>query len=145
MQIKIDAHVVRQLGEELITDHEQAILELVKNSYDADSQWCRIVIDTGFRGIFDKKNGVVKEVEDLDESSLKQSEDPLFGRIAISDAGVGMSDSQIQQGWLTVSYSEKRELKREKKKTRKFHRSIQGDKGLGRLSAMRLGNVLRIQ
>ena len=44
LKLKIDAHVVRQLGEELISDPEQAILELVKNSYDADSPWCLSLI-----------------------------------------------------------------------------------------------------
>ena len=44
--LDIDAHVVHQLGDELITDSEQALLELVKNSYDADAEWCNVLIDT---------------------------------------------------------------------------------------------------
>lgn len=46
VQLKVDAHVLIQLGRELVTDVEQAILECVKNSYDADSPGCFIEIDT---------------------------------------------------------------------------------------------------
>ena len=37
----INAAVVFRLGEELITDIVQALVELVKNSYDADATWVR--------------------------------------------------------------------------------------------------------
>ncbi len=43
--IKIAAHVVIQLGQELVTDVEQAFLELAKNAYDADSGTCEIDIE----------------------------------------------------------------------------------------------------
>ena len=42
----INAAVVFRLGEELITDVVQALVELVKNSYDADATWVRVNIDT---------------------------------------------------------------------------------------------------
>lgn len=124
LRIKIDAFVVRQLGEELISDAEQAILELVKNSYDADSDWCAINIDTNYKEII---NGIVYQ-----------------GKITIEDQGIGMTREQISKGWLTISYSEKRELKRKKIVTDKHNRSYQGDKGLGRLSSMKLGSILRL-
>ncbi len=144
MELKIDAHVVRQLGEELITGHEQAILELVKNSYDADSKWCKISIDTECKAKYNMTTGSLEEfgLEDLIE--LSEDEELLSGKISVSDAGDGMDVEQINKGWLTISFSEKRTLKTKNLKTKKHDRSIQGDKGLGRLSAMRLGNVLRI-
>jgi len=117
LKVSFDAMVVRQLGDELITDPEQAILELVKNSYDADSKSCTIKID----------------------STLKNS-----SFISISDKGHGMSRADIEKGWLTISYSEKRGFKEEKKTTETFGRAYQGDKGLGRLSAMKLGHIVRI-
>ena len=43
---KISAAVVKQLGEELITDEVTAFMELVKNSYDADSSRVTIDINT---------------------------------------------------------------------------------------------------
>ena len=42
----IDATVVKRLGEELISDEVSAIMELVKNSYDADADWVKITIST---------------------------------------------------------------------------------------------------
>ena len=47
-KLRIDAHALVQLGEQLITDDEQAILELIKNSYDADAEWARVRIDTTY-------------------------------------------------------------------------------------------------
>src|SRR6266480_2993361 len=44
-KLRIDAHALVQLGEQLITDDEQALLEIVKNSYDADAEWARIRIN----------------------------------------------------------------------------------------------------
>lgn len=134
LKLKIDAHVVRQLGEELISDPEQAILELVKNSYDADSAWCTINIDTEYR---------VPLSEIFPES--KESNTFLKGRILIEDRGCGMTREQIDRGWLTISHSEKRGLKEKKEITEKYNRAYQGDKGLGRLSSMKLGRVLTIK
>src|SRR5262245_26306536 len=45
-QLRVGAHVLVQLGSELVTDVEQAILECVKNAYDADSPGCLIEIDS---------------------------------------------------------------------------------------------------
>lgn len=131
LKLKIDAHVVRQLGEELISDPEQAILELVKNCYDADSPWCSISIDTLHEEAFEEKHKVTGEV--------------IKGKITISDAGCGMTLDQVDRGWLTISHSEKRELKSARKITDDFKRAYQGDKGLGRLSSMKLGRILTIK
>ena len=49
----IHASVVFQLGENLVTDATQALLELVKNSYDADATYCKVSPDRyhlGFPG-----------------------------------------------------------------------------------------------
>ena len=51
VELRVGAHVLVQLGSELVTDVEQAILECVKNSYDADSAGCRIEIDTREVGV----------------------------------------------------------------------------------------------
>ena len=45
-RFEINAAVVFRLGEELITDVVQALVELVKNSYDADATWVNVTIDT---------------------------------------------------------------------------------------------------
>jgi len=123
LRLKIDAHVVRQLGEELISGADQALLELVKNSHDADATKCFIIIDTKHRETINGQE--------------------LIGRIQISDNGHGMSRETINESWLTISRSHKRLAKKEGRQT-KLSRNYLGDKGLGRLSSMKLGQVLRI-
>ena len=41
-QFSISPHVVRQLGAELVTDHVTALMELIKNSYDADATYVKV-------------------------------------------------------------------------------------------------------
>lgn len=36
---KINPHVIKQLGSELVSDSVTAIMELIKNSYDADADY----------------------------------------------------------------------------------------------------------
>ena len=45
---KFDIHssIVFQLGNELITDEAQALVELIKNCYDADSSYANVIIKT---------------------------------------------------------------------------------------------------
>ena len=44
---RFSTDILQRLGEELITSFDQGIIELVKNSYDADASVCTIeLIDT---------------------------------------------------------------------------------------------------
>ncbi|MBP9151019.1 MAG: sensor histidine kinase [Flavobacteriales bacterium] len=122
----ISAYVVKQLGEELVSDEVTALMELVKNAYDADSTYVKINISTTNR---------------LSMPSLTLPEHK--GYIIIEDGGDGMNKGELTKGWLTISSSKKREIKRSGGVTR-LGRTPQGDKGLGRLSAQRLGRKLEI-
>ncbi len=108
---KVDARTIIHLGRESIKDHTTALLELVKNSYDADAN--------------------VVEVEVY----KKETSD----KIRIADDGIGMSESDIDDNWLRIGFSEKRKLKISPKGRRKT-----GEKGIGRLSTDRLGEELQI-
>ncbi|WP_319405787.1 sensor histidine kinase [uncultured Desulfosarcina sp.] len=154
--LDIDAHVVHQLGDELITDSEQALLELVKNSYDADAEWCNVIIDTEAvetvkRSISSNdKSPVDGKSENATDSVASQIDGQykmveLVGIISVEDNGFGMSPTDIQRGWLTVSISPKRAMKAKGRVTPKFKRTPIGDKGLGRLGTMRLGDRLVIK
>lgn len=109
---KVDARTLLTLGRESIKDHVTAVLELIKNSYDADAQ--RVEID-----IVETETG------------------PL---IRIADDGEGMSESQLESSWLRIGYSQKR-----KNTSTKSKRRATGEKGIGRLSADRLGKRLQIR
>jgi len=122
---EIDASVVFQLGESLITDAVQALMELVKNSYDADASYCKVVIST---------------------SPIENPQSPFhgaLGSIIIEDDGTGMDLDTIRSGWLTISNSGKRLLKKRSGTTSKGRTPL-GDKGLGRLGTQRLGKNLEM-
>lgn len=126
VRFDIDPHVIKQLGKELITDEMTALMELVKNAYDADANYVSVEIDT--EGTY--------EGEKLQYPHHK-------GYIVIEDDGFGMDEATILKSWLTISYSNKRAVGGVKPKT-PAGRTPLGEKGLGRLSTQRLANVCEI-
>lgn len=62
------------------------------------------------------------------------------GRLSVKDNGRGMTAERIRGGWLVVG----RSGKTEKDLTPVFHRVPVGDKGLGRLAALRLGKSVSV-
>jgi len=110
---RVDARALLSLGRESIKDHTTALVELVKNSYDADAKHVEI------------------ELRDCESAT---------GIIRIADDGIGMSSSDIDNKWLRVGYSEKRS-----KPISKGGRRETGEKGIGRLSADRLGSRLELR
>ena len=121
----IHASVVFQLGESLITSPVQALLELIKNSYDADATYCKVSI-------------VTSGTPPADTEFPKAR-----GWIVVEDDGSGMDLSDIKFGWLTISNSRKRQFKRQKQLTARGRTPL-GDKGLGRLGTQRLGANLEL-
>lgn len=45
INIKVNARHIGQLGRELVTDYVTALTELVKNSYDADSEAVEVIFE----------------------------------------------------------------------------------------------------
>ena len=68
----------------------------------------------------------------------------LKGKVVVTDGGSGMNRAALQHGWLTISLSPKRKMKETGQVTPIFKRTPLGDKGLGRLGTMRLGDYLCI-
>lgn len=121
----INAAVVFRLGEELITDEVQALVELVKNSYDADASWAKVTIDTGSTNRWGEQFASAQ------------------GVIVVEDDGDGMSRDIIEKGWLTIANSPKRDQKARGVPTHRGRTPI-GDKGLGRLGVQRLASNVEI-
>jgi len=111
------------IGKDLITDDNIAVLELVKNSFDAGS----ISVDIIFSNIL--KN---------DDSDLQNGPTINSSQLIIRDEGIGMSEYDISEKWLNIAYSEKKEKKEE------FGRMLAGNKGVGRFSCDRIGRFLTI-
>ena len=109
------------IGKDLITDDNIAILELVKNSFDAGSRKVDIIFEN-----------IIRKTE------IKEYKKSNTSRIVISDLGKGMSQFDIENKWLNIAYSEKKEKKEE------YGRTLAGNKGVGRFSCDRLGKYLTI-
>ena len=50
VSIKVNARHIGQLGRELVTDYVTALTELVKNSYDADSEVVEVTFENMISG-----------------------------------------------------------------------------------------------
>jgi len=111
---KVDARALLSLGRESIKDKTTALLELVKNAYDADATIVQVDFSTVGQG--------AKEA------------------IRIADNGVGMTSVDIDSRWLRVGFSHKRAERRSAGGRRET-----GEKGVGRLSADRLGAILELR
>ena len=127
VRFNINPHIVRQLGGELVPDDITALMELVKNAYDADSPYVRININTK---------------ESYGDEKLKYPNNK--GYIIIEDGGFGMNETVILKSWLTISYSQKRADENNVKPKTPLGRTPLGDKGLGRLSTQRLADCCEI-
>jgi signal transduction histidine kinase len=170
-QLRVSTRVLIQLGSELVTDIEQAILEAVKNAYDADSPDCTIEVNTRDQGVrselgparqllrFTEPSENVT-VQIYDKKGFRRGNDfpysfsdnteverrlEYLGRITITDTGVGMSPKNLHESWLVISGSAKRVRAGLAKHKTNLGRTPLGDKGLGRLGTMKLGDILLVE
>src|SRR5580698_1925512 len=111
----VDARAMLTWGRESIKDHTTAVLELVKNSYDAGATIVEVQIWTGLFAVGGR-------------------------HVRIADDGIGMSSKDVENYWLRLGYSAKREDKFTPRGRRRT-----GEKGIGRISADRLGAVLELR
>ena len=116
---RVHASLIYKLGESLIADEVTALSELIKNAYDADARICTLSISSDYTEIIDGKD--------------------CKGKIELVDNGSGMDLTTIINGWLTLSNSPKKKMKKDNITTEKFNRIPLGEKGLGRLSVQKLG------
>ncbi|MDC9701671.1 MAG: sensor histidine kinase [Alphaproteobacteria bacterium] len=121
LKIRPYARLLTMLGDQLIKNERIALIELVKNSYDADADWVKISFcDFG-------------ENYEVTENS----------KIIIEDNGCGMDAKLIEEHWLNPATPEKKLRKENKSKTTKG-RFIQGEKGIGRFAILKLGKHINI-
>lgn len=115
--LRFASDLLRRLGEELNPSPVNGIIELVKNSYDADSTTCNVTLIQPR-----ELNGTV-----------------IPGSLTIEDWGDGMTEQDFRDGWLVVGRSRK-----SRTNTTRLGRRPAGDKGLGRLSALRMGSSVQV-
>lgn len=121
MKIAPETRLLKMLGEDLIKDEKTALIELVKNSYDADATEIKIFFKN-FGDNFELNNG---------------------SEIYIVDNGDGMTKNEIVNNWLSPGTANKRRKKKMGEKT-KLGRVYQGEKGIGRYSMLKLGKTVEL-
>jgi signal transduction histidine kinase len=109
----IDAGLIQRLGYELVGRAETAVSELIKNSYDADAT----IVDVDFIDSF--QSG---------------------GTLIISDNGTGMTEQQLENGFMRISSTDKVH----NPTSERYKRTKAGRKGIGRFATQRLGDKLTI-
>ena len=157
----VSARAAILIGRENIANSKGAIIELVKNSYDADSQFCIIYIDNKLTALQEKLSnhqksrlisGGIKEAyidrlykKTSDKYVLRSNANPRYlnafkkrikklGILYIIDAGDGMPQDIILNHWMTIGTDNK--LFDYHTKSRRVK---SGAKGIGRFALDKLG------
>ena len=102
------ARLMSMLGEELISNERVALIELVKNAYDADAQLV-----------------VIRFIAPLEEGR---------GSLEVWDDGHGMSEATVRGAWMEIATPYRQRSPRSETKGRR----VLGAKGIGRFAAARL-------
>lgn len=109
LKFNVTARTAKLIGLENFANAEGAVIELVKNAYDADSKVCYVVFDI--------------------QATPKDS------AIYIIDKGFGMTDEVIENQWMTIGTDDKL-IHAQSSRT---GRVKSGAKGIGRFALNRLG------
>lgn len=116
ISFKPKARLIKILGEQLIKDATVGIIELIKNSYDADA--------TEVQLLFDSLNTET-------------------GKITIKDNGDGMDTETFLTKWMNPASGHKEIQKFQRIRT-SLGRLPLGEKGVGRFAAQQIGDKLKI-
>lgn len=111
------AQLLLQLGEQLIKNESVALIELIKNSYDADASCVNV------------------QMNDINS--------PLLGEIIIEDDGFGMTKDIIENVWLEPGNTHKKNMIEDGQRTPKGRLPI-GEKGIGRFGVHKLGSKITL-
>lgn len=121
VSIRPYARLLTMLGEQLIKNDRIALVELLKNCYDADASVAKVTF--------------ANFTEDLRVSKASS--------LIVVDDGEGMNETIVREHWLNPATAIKAKSKQASPKTKK-NRIIQGEKGIGRFAIFKLGSVASI-
>ena len=93
LTIRPYARLITMLGDQLIKNEIIALVELIKNSYDADASWVKVSF-VDFNADFSVKS---------------------TSKIIIEDDGCGMDEEILKKHWLNPATPDKLKRKRKKK------------------------------
>lgn len=121
IHFKPRARLMLELGEQLIKNESVALLELIKNAYDAFA--LNVIVE------------------------LTQLDDIKHGRIVIQDDGIGMSKFTVENYWMEPATLNKKKIVDSCKEPIEHNgvfRVPLGEKGIGRFGAHKLGNHIKL-
>ena len=116
------ARLLTMLGDQLIKNEQIAVIELIKNAYDADADWVKVSFE-GFTEAF----GMTKD-----------------SKIVIEDNGCGMTANIIEDSWMNPATPNKLSVDGSERRTPLYQRIIQGEKGIGRYAMLKLGRTVKM-
>ena len=123
LSIRPYARLLTMLGEQLLKNERVALVELIKNSYDADAGRVDVIFE-GFAQDITKKPG---------------------SRIVVRDDGCGMTLETVQRAWMNPATPTKFLAKRKGRPlTPERNRVIQGEKGIGRFAVLKLAHKISV-
>jgi signal transduction histidine kinase len=118
VKFKPRARLLLQLGDQLIKNESIALIELVKNAYDADASIANVY--------------------------MENVDDPHNGTIIIEDDGYGMDTDTVVNVWMEPGSDFKTEKFNKREVTPIYERLPIGEKGIGRFGAHKLGNLIEM-
>lgn len=163
ISFSVSARTALLIGQQNFTNAEGAIIELVKNAYDADSAYCLVIFDVPFSGlptILTKEMMATYQLESLvsegyyfehgeqyqlldglDEVSQLSIRRSLnaHNRISIIDTGAGMNADVIANQWMMIGTGNK-----DRNYLSADGRVQTGAKGIGRFALDRLGSLTKL-
>ena len=123
LSIRPYARLLTMLGDQLIKNERIALVELIKNAYDADA------------------GRVEVRFEDFNNDMTNNTD----SRIIVRDDGMGMTLETVQAQWMNPATPKKHLDKQQgKNKTLVNKRIIQGEKGIGRFAVLKLGRIIKV-
>lgn len=161
---KVSARTARLIGRENIANAKGAIIELVKNSYDADSKVCIVYFDNRYSTLLSEisdshfqnlinlgvsedllndiylrqdseDNHLLNNMIDDEKKILFKNQISKFASLYIIDFGEGMTQNIIRDHWMTIGTDNKAN-----NIFTKQGRVKSGAKGIGRFALDKLGS-----
>ena len=123
LKLRPYARLLTMLGDQLIKNERIALVELIKNAYDADAERVEV------------------RFEDFNPDLTPTTD----SRIVVRDDGAGMTPDVVRNEWMNPAAPTKYIAKSEGRRTTLGKgRIIQGEKGIGRFAILKLGRVITV-
>lgn len=126
LKFTVDSALLSEIGERLVESVHIALLELVKNAYDADA--------------FEVTVSIIPYDEIETDNNGKEQKVTKY-KITVEDNGNGMTFNDVEKYWMRIATTNKAGNTFSKR----YGRPVSGAKGIGRFSCRRLGPKITLE